>query len=125
MLVPEENRYSKEHQWARPEGGEAVVGITDFAQNEMTDIIFVELPKVGAEFAAGDVIAAVESSKAVSDVYAPVGGTVTAVNNALEDRPELVNQSPYGDGWLVRLKMSAPSDMDSLMSAADYKALTD
>lgn len=125
MEAPEELRYSKEHQWIRAEGGEGVVGITDFAQHEMTDIVFVELPEVGREVAAGEAMAAVESSKAVSDVYAPVNGTVAAVNEALEDQPELINESPYTEGWMVRLKMSDPGEPGGLMTSGQYLELTE
>ncbi|MFH1540127.1 MAG: glycine cleavage system protein GcvH [bacterium] len=125
METPEDLRYSKDHQWIRTEGEEGVVGITDFAQHELTDIVFVELPEVGREVSAGEAMAAVESSKAVSDVYAPVGGSVTAVNDALEDQPELINESPYTDGWMVRLKMSNPDELDGLLSAKEYRELTE
>lgn len=125
METPEDLRYSKDHQWIRTEGEEGVVGITDFAQNELTDIVFVELPEVGREVSAGEVMAAVESSKAISDVYAPVGGIITAVNEALEDQPELINESPYTEGWMVRLKMSNSDELNGLLSAKEYRELTE
>jgi len=121
MNVPDDLKYSEEHEWVRVEGGEAVVGITDFAQHELTEIVFVELPEVGKKVDKGGALAVVESVKAVSDVYAPVSGTVKAVNSTLEDQPELVNNAPYGDGWMVRLELSDTSELDALMDAAAYK----
>jgi glycine cleavage system H protein len=120
MNVPEGLKYSKDHEWVRVEGEEAVIGITDFAQHELTDIVFVELPEIGKAIAKGGAVAVVESVKAVSDVYSPVGGTVVAVNESLQDQPELLNKAPYADGWIARLKMSAPADLDELMSPAKY-----
>ncbi len=120
METPEELLYSDQHEWVRNEDGEVRMGITDFAQTELTDIVFVELPEVGREVSKGDELVVVESVKAVSDVYAPVSGTVTAVNEALEEAPELVNQSPFGDGWMVKIKMSDPAELDLLMSAGKY-----
>ena len=121
MNVPDDLKYSEEHEWVRVEGGEAVVGITDFAQHELTEIVFVELPEVGKKVDKGGALAVVESVKAVSDVYSPVSGTVKAVNSALEDQPELVNNAPYGGGWMVRLELADASELDALMDAAAYK----
>ena len=121
MNIPDTLKYSEEHEWVRTEGGDAVTGITDFAQHELTDIVFVELPAVGAELQKGGAMAVVESVKAVSDVYSPLTGTVAAVNSRLVDEPELVNNDPYGDGWMVRIKPAAPEEIDELMSAGQYK----
>jgi glycine cleavage system H protein len=122
MNVPENLKYAESHEWARPEGGEAVVGITDFAQHELTDIVFVDLPQVGREIAKGEALAVVESVKAVSDIYAPVGGTVIAVNDELANAPDLVNTAPFEGGWIARIKMSNPADLDALMTPEQYKA---
>jgi len=121
MNVPDNLKYSKEHEWVKVEGGEAVVGITDFAQHELTEIVFVELPALGKQIEQGAVLCVVESVKAVSEVYSPLAGTVKAVNDALEDEPERVNNSPYEDGWMVRLEMSDASQLDALMDADAYK----
>jgi len=120
MNVPENLKYSKEHEWVRVEGAEAVVGITDFAQHELTEIVFVELPAVGKEVKKGDPLAVVESVKAVSDVYSPISGKVAAVNSGLEDAPELVNNSPYDEGWMVRLAVSDAGEVEGLMDAGAY-----
>lgn len=122
METPEGLFYTNQHEWVKNENGEVTVGITDFAQYELTDIVFVELPETGREVAKGDELAVVESVKAVSDVYAPVSGVVTDVNSGLEETPELVNQSPFENGWLVKMKMSDALELDSLMSAGDYAA---
>ncbi|HXQ95121.1 MAG TPA: glycine cleavage system protein GcvH [Thermoplasmata archaeon] len=118
--VPPELRYTKSHEWVRAEGPDIVVGITDHAQQELTDIVFVDLPKVGAEVKAGASVLVLESVKTVADVYSPVGGTVAAVNEQLKAHPELVNRSPYSDGWLFRIKSSAPLDPAATMSATEY-----
>lgn len=123
MEFPENLRYSKEHEWVRVEGDTAVIGITDFAQDELGDIVFVELPEAGRALGANDTFGVAESVKTVSDLYCPVAGEVVEVNSALEDEPELVNNTPYGDGWMIKVKMPDPSQMDGLMSAADYKAM--
>ena len=120
-MVPEGLRYTKDHEWVRMEkNGEAVVGITDFAQHELGDITFVDLPKPGKAVKAHDALAVVESVKAAGDVYAPVAGTVIAVNAALADAPETVNKDPYGAGWLCRLSGCAAGSADALMTAAQY-----
>ena len=120
MSVPGDLQYTKSHEWVRVEGDVATVGITDHAQDELGDVVFVELPEEGATLAAGDSFGAVESVKAVSDLYAPVGGEVVEVNGALEDSPEKINEDPYGEGWILKLQVS---DRGDLLSAADYEKL--
>jgi glycine cleavage system H protein len=121
--VPGELKYTKSHEWVRVEGdGTAVIGITDHAQAALGDLVFVETPEVGATLAVGDACAVVESVKAASDVYSPVAGEVTEANEGLADAPEAVNQDPYGEGWIMRLKLDDPSAVDGLMSAADYES---
>jgi glycine cleavage system H protein len=121
LSVPEELQYTKSHEWVRTEGDTATVGITDYAQDELGDIVFVELPEEGATFAAGDSFGTLESVKAVSDLYAPVGGEVIEVNGALNDNPEKINEDPYGDGWIVKLRVSGEGA--GLLSASDYEQL--
>ena len=123
-MLPEHLKYSEEHEWARVEGGTVVVGITDFAQDQLTDIVFVELPEMGRQVNAGDPIAVVESVKSVSDIYTPVSGEVSEVNSALEDKPELVNDDPYGEGWLFKLKAENP-DLSALLDAPAYQKFID
>lgn len=118
MSVPEELQYTRSHEWVRREGETATVGITDHAQDELGDVVFVELPETGATFDAGDSFGVVESVKAVSDLYAPVGGEVVEVNGALEDAPEKINEDPYGDGWILKLRASGEGD---LLSAQEYE----
>jgi glycine cleavage system H protein len=120
MSVPGDLQYTKSHEWVRVEDGVATVGITDHAQDELGDVVFVELPEMGATLAAGDSFGAVESVKAVSDLYAPVGGEVVEVNGTLEDSPEKINEDPYGEGWILKLQISDEGD---LLSAADYEKL--
>ncbi len=120
MSVPGDLQYMKSHEWVRTEGDTATVGITDHAQDELGDVVFVELPEVGTTFDAGDPFGTVESVKAVSDLYAPVGGEVVEVNGALEDSPEKINEDPYGEGWILKLQISDEGD---LLSAADYEKL--
>jgi glycine cleavage system H protein len=120
-MYPNEFRYTKEHEWLKVEGDEAVVGITDFAQHQLGDIIFVELPPVGKELAPRQSLGVVESVKSVSDVYAPVPGTVTAVNEALGQTADLLNKDPHGQGWIIRIKIKDKKDLDGLMSAGDYE----
>ncbi len=116
-------KYAKTHEWVRPEdGGEVVVGISDYAQNSLGDITFVELPAVGDRVTKGETFGVVESVKAASDLYAPVSGEVTAVNEALEDAPEKVNESPLEDGWMLRVRLEDASDLDDLLSGEDYAA---
>ncbi len=120
MSVPGDLQYTKSHEWVRVEGDVATVGITDHAQDELGDVVFVEMPEQGATLAAGDAFGAVESVKAVSDLYAPVGGEVVEVNGTLEDSPEKINEDPYGEGWILKLRTSGEAD---LLSAADYEKL--
>jgi glycine cleavage system H protein len=120
VSVPEELQYTRSHEWVRTEGDTATIGITDHAQDELGDIVFVELPEVGATFDAGDSFGTVESVKAVSDLYAPVGGEVVEVNEALDGSPEKINEDPYGEGWIVKLSVSDEGD---LLSASDYEQL--
>jgi glycine cleavage system H protein len=121
-MYPEECKYTKEHEWVRPENGLYAVGITAFAAEQLGDVTYVELPEVGAEFNQGDAAGAVESVKAASDVYAPVGGRVTAINEDLETQPELVNQGPYDKGWFFKLEGINAEELGSLMDAAAYEA---
>ncbi|MGH2589381.1 MAG: glycine cleavage system protein GcvH [Actinomycetota bacterium] len=124
MEVPEDLRYTKEHEWVRVEGdGRVRVGITDFAQDALGDVVYVDVPEVGTAVNANQPFSEVESTKSVSDVFAPVSGTVVERNALLEDRPELVNEQPYGDGWIVALDVSDPSGLDALMDAAAYREI--
>ncbi len=120
MEHPEGLKYTKEHEWARIEGNRVVVGITDFAQEELGDVVFVELPEPGATVAAEGTFGVVESVKAVSDLYCPVSGTVVEINTDLEDHPELVNDAPYEDGWMIVIEASNSAEFNELLSAADY-----
>ncbi len=122
MNVPDDLRYTESHEWVRVEGENARVGITDHAQAELTDVVYVELPKVGAQVAARGATAVVESVKAASDIYAPVKGTIVEVNTALEGNPALINTDPFGEGWIFALKMDAPADVELLKDAATYRA---
>jgi glycine cleavage system H protein len=124
MLIPSELRYSNDHEWARATGDVIRVGITDYAQDALGDVVFVDLPKVGAAIAAHGSIGEVESTKSVSEIYAPVGGTVSAVNDSLTSSPELVNADPYGDGWICEITTTNSADYDALLDAAGYQALT-
>jgi len=119
--IPAELRYTKDHEWTRLEGKRATVGITDFAQSELTDVVYVELPKVGKAVKAGEVLGTVESVKAVSEIFAPVSGKVAEVNGSLEDAPEIVNQDPYGKGWMVVLEVTDAGAAKDLMDAAAYQ----
>jgi glycine cleavage system H protein len=119
--VPEGLFYSKDHEWLRVEGETGTVGITDHAQNSLGDVVYVELPKAGETFAAHDTFGSVESVKAVSELFLPVAGEVTEVNESLADEPEKVNSDPYGDGWMLRVKLSNRGEVDSLLSAAEYE----
>jgi glycine cleavage system H protein len=120
---PDDLRYHPEHDWARIEDGEATFGITWYAQDALGEVVFYEPPEVGSQASKDEAYAEVESVKAVSDVYAPLSGEIVAVNEAVADTPELVNEDPYGDGWLVRVKLSDPSQADELMDAAAYREL--
>ena len=119
--VPEGLFYSKDHEWLRVEGETGTVGITDHAQNSLGDVVYVELPKAGETFAAHDTFGSVESVKAVSELFLPVAGEITEVNESLTDEPEKVNTDPYGDGWMLRVKLSNRGEVDSLLSAAEYE----
>ena len=121
MSYPETYRYTKEHEWVRAEGSEGTIGITDHAQQELGDIVFVDLPKAGSNVKRGETFGSVESVKAVSDVYSPVTGEVTAANELLSQKPETLNGDPHGDGWLIKVKLTAPEEINALMSAADYQ----
>ncbi|HEY5621194.1 MAG TPA: glycine cleavage system protein GcvH [Pontiella sp.] len=123
MSVPQDLFYSKTHEWVSLDGDIATVGITDFAQSQLSDLTFVELPEVGTEFSSGDEAAVVESVKAAADVYAPVSGEVVEVNSDLEDSPELINKDAFGDGWLFKLKVTDESDVDNMLDADSYEEL--
>lgn len=123
MNFPDNLRYTKDHEWIRLEGDEAIVGITDFAQHELGDIVYVEIETVGHELNAGDVFGTVEAVKTVSDLYLPVKGSVTEINPKLNSNPELVNNDPYGEGWMAKIKVSNASDIESLLNAEAYQKL--
>lgn len=122
MAVPKDLRYTKEHEWLKVDGTKGVVGITHFAQDQLGDVVFVEVPAVGTELGQENTFGVVESVKTVSDLYSPVGGKVVAVNKDLEANPELVNQDPYGKGWMVEIELSDSGQSEGLLSAADYEA---
>lgn len=122
MNTPENLRYAKSHEWARIDGDRATIGITDFAQHELGDVVYLDLPKVGQTFRAGASFGTVESVKAVSDLYAPLSGEVVEVNEGLMDAPEGINNSPYETGWMMVLKLSDPAEAEALMDAATYQA---
>ena len=122
-MYPNDRRYTKEHEWLKVDGGIATVGITDFAQKELGDIVFVELPEVGRAVAQGDVLGTIESVKAVSEFYAPVTGTVAEINSALTEAPETLNRDAHQAGWICRLKLAKPGEVDALLDAAGYGAL--
>jgi glycine cleavage system H protein len=123
MNVPEDLRYSKDHEWARREGDQVRIGVTDYAQDALGDVVFVQVPDVGTAVALGDSFSEVESTKSVSDIYAPVTGTIVEVNAELSDAPQRLNEDPYGEGWLCVITLDDPSQMDELMDAAAYRAL--
>lgn len=123
MNFPDNLRYTKDHEWIRLEGDEAIVGITDFAQHELGDIVYVEIETVGQQLNSGDVFGTVEAVKTVSDLFLPVSGAVTEVNQKLNANPELVNSDPYGEGWMAKIKVANVSDVESLMDAAAYEKL--
>jgi glycine cleavage system H protein len=124
MLIPTELRYSKDHEWAKANGDVIRIGITDYAQDALGDVVFVDLPKVGTSIDAHGAIGEVESTKSVSEIYAPVGGTVSAVNDTLTSAPELVNADPYGDGWICEITTTSSADYEALLDATGYHALT-
>jgi glycine cleavage system H protein len=123
MNVPEDLRYSSDHEWVRQEGDVVRVGITDYAQDALGDVVFVQPPVAGAEVSAGDAFGEVESTKSVSDVYAPVSGTVVEVNESLAETPQALNEDPYGDGWICTIRVSDPSQLDALLDAEAYRKL--
>lgn len=125
MELPEHLRYTKEHEWVAVDGSRARVGITDYAQDALGDIVYVQLPDVGTTVAAMAVCAEVESTKSVSDIYAPVTGMIAEVNAALADAPERINEDPYGDGWMIEVEMSDPPEVEQLLDAAAYRRLVD
>ena len=125
MNYPDDLKYTEQHEWARVEGKSVWVGITDFAQDALGDVVYVDIPEVGTEVRAGEPFGEVESTKSVSDVYAPVTGTVTARNDALVDSPELVNRDPYGDGWMVAIEASDASELDGLLTATAYREVAE
>jgi glycine cleavage system H protein len=118
-------KFTKEHEWVKVEDDVAAMGITDYAQHELGDVVYVELPTVGDSFAKGDAIGNIESVKAVSDVYAPLSGEIVEINENLEDKPESINQDPYGEGWIVKIKLDDPAELDELMSDEDYQKMLD
>jgi glycine cleavage system H protein len=122
--IPDDLHYSKDHEWVRVDGNVAIVGITDYAQDSLGDVVYVELPKVGDDFAANESFGSVESVKAVSEVFSPVSGKIVGTNEALGDTPEKVNQDPYGEGWMIRVQMSNPGEVDSMLTAAEYEDFT-
>ena len=123
--IPADLRYSSDHEWIRRDGNIVTIGITEFAQDSLGDVVFVEAPDAASVVVAGDSFTEVESTKSVSDIYAPVSGTIVAINEKLDDAPELLNSDPYGDGWICSIEMSDPSQLDGLMDADSYRALTE
>jgi glycine cleavage system H protein len=121
--VPEDRRYTEEHEWALAEDGRVRIGITDYAQEALGDVVYVDLPKVGRRVQAGEKVAEVESTKSVAEVYAPLNGAVVAVNGSLTETPELVNRDPYGEGWFIVIEAHDPAELDGLLDAAAYRAL--
>jgi glycine cleavage system H protein len=121
MASPDDRKYTKEHEWVKTDGDEGTVGITDYAQDQLGDIVFVELPEVGSQISAAEKFGEIESVKAVSELYSPVSGQVTARNDGLEENPEWVNDSPYDNGWMLKVRLTSPGDLDGLMSAAEYE----
>jgi len=125
MNTPDDLRYSSDHEWIRRDGDVVTIGITDYAQDALGDVVFVEAAEIGQEVVASDTFTEVESTKSVSDIYAPVSGTITEINTTLEEQPELLNSDPYGEGWICRIEMSDPSQFDALLDAAAYRQLTE
>jgi glycine cleavage system H protein len=125
MSIPEALRYSSDHEWISLDGSRIRMGITDYAQDALGDVVYVQVPTVGAAVAAGDTMSEVESTKSVSDIYAPVTGTIVAVNDALADQPESINSDPYGAGWICEIELADPSQLDTLLDATGYRALVE
>jgi glycine cleavage system H protein len=125
MSIPEALRYSSDHEWISLDGSRIRMGITDYAQDALGDVVYVQVPTVGAAVAAGDTMSEVESTKSVSDIYAPVTGTIVAVNDALADQPETINSDPYGAGWICEIELADPSQLDTLLDATGYRALVE
>ncbi len=125
LSFPESLKYSKEHEWVKAEGNIATIGISAYAQDQLGDVVYVELPSKGKELKAMEEMGVVESVKSVSSVYCPVAGKVIEVNSAFNDQPQLVNEDPYGKGWMIKLEISNPAELDNLLSAADYKKLVE
>jgi len=125
MNIPAELRYSSDHEWVRVDGATATIGITEYAQDALGDVVFVEMPDAGLAVAAGESFSEVESTKSVSDIYSPITGSISEVNADLESQPELLNSDPYGAGWICRIEISDPSELDGLMDAEAYRALTE
>ena len=123
MQFPENLKYTKEHEWVRVEGDVVYIGITDYAQDQLGDIVFIDIPTLDEELEAGDIFGTIEVVKTVSDLFIPISGTVIEVNETLEDQPELVNEDPYGEGWIIKVEPSNKEDFDSLLSAAEYKEI--
>ena len=123
MNVPDDLKYTKEHEWIRVEGDDVVVGVTEFAQGELGDVVFIEIETEGETLSFGDTFGTIEAVKTVSDLYMPLDGKVIEFNQALEDTPELVNSKPFGDGWMIRIRMSDPAQLEELLSADEYRAL--
>lgn len=125
MSIPEELRYTEEHEWVAVQDGEKIrIGITEFAQDQLGDVVFVDLPEVGRQVAAGDVFGEIESTKSVSELFAPLDGEIVAVNDAVSETPELVNSDPYGEGWLIEIELEDPSTVDGLLDAEAYQRVT-
>jgi len=121
MNIPSDLKYSEDHEWIRVEGDSAVIGITDYAQGELGDVVYVDLPSIGDSFARQDVFGSIEAVKAASDLYIPIGGEVVEINSAIEEGPEIINQDPYGDGWMIKVKISDATEVDALMDATAYE----
>ncbi|SDW45628.1 glycine cleavage system H protein [Amycolatopsis xylanica] len=124
MTTPEELRYTEEHEWVATRGETVRVGITEYAQDQLGDVVFVDLPEVGRQVSAGDAFGEVESTKSVSELFAPLDGEIVAVNDGVADQPELINSDPYGEGWLIEIKLDDPTSVESLLEAEAYQALT-
>lgn len=122
-MIPDDRKYSQEHEWIQIEGDVAVIGVTDHAAGELGDVVYVDLPDVGAEFSAGDAVGSIESVKAVADLYSPISGEVVEINDALDGDPGQVNKSPFDDGWMFKMRLADPGELDNLLDAAGYENL--